>query len=123
VREADISGRYGGEEFLAILPETDLNGAMILAERLRGVIENSPATTDGKIIRFTVSMGVATVNEQINNHEQLVHNADMALYHSKQNQRNCVTVFQASGFEQVEKMPTSLSADRRVVFHIKIGHK
>lgn len=123
VREADICGRYGGEEFLAILPETDLQGAIILAERLRGVIESSEAKTEGKSIRFTVSVGVASIDESTNNHEQLVHNADMALYQSKKSQRNCVTAFQSDGFERVDKTPIPLSGGgRRVVFHIKVGH-
>lgn len=92
-RAADIVGRYGGEEFLAILPETDAAGARVVAEEIRTAVSNlalaHPASPQGSTI--TVSIGIATAvahREQF--HTCLLDAADRALYQAKLEGRNRV---------------------------------
>jgi len=85
-RNVDISGRYGGEEFIIILPEVQLKGAVILAERIREKIAN--IMTDVPDLRVTVSGGVAEfIGGDI---EELVKKADQLLYKAKESGRNCI---------------------------------
>jgi diguanylate cyclase (GGDEF)-like protein len=92
VRESDVAGRYGGEEFGVILTETDLKGAFCFAERLRKTIMKSPVKLDGAEHSVTVSIGLALYNQDMERHEDLIARADEALYESKQGGRNRVTV-------------------------------
>lgn len=90
-RESDIVARVGGEEFAVLLPGTDGAGAMALAERMRSLIEESPAVlSDGRRISFTTSFGVATQVGLTGNAEQLYAAADRALYAAKMQGRNRV---------------------------------
>jgi diguanylate cyclase (GGDEF)-like protein/PAS domain S-box-containing protein len=89
-RAVDFAARYGGEEFIMILPNTDANGALIFAERLRGNIENA-AWPQRPI---TVSVGIASRDEQTQTPLELIQRADAALYKSKERGRNRVTVSQ-----------------------------
>lgn len=82
VRSADLLFRYGGEEFLAILPHTDLTMACQVAERLRVTVETEAGVT--------ISLGVATWRETMDDKEGLVRLADDALYRAKQTGRNRV---------------------------------
>jgi diguanylate cyclase (GGDEF)-like protein len=83
VRQVDLAGRYGGEEFALILPETDLPGALRLAERLRTSLEATPMELPGgTTLNATASFGVATKNE-LATPEDLVAAADEALYAAK----------------------------------------
>lgn len=90
VREGDIVGRWGGEEFLVILPHTKKESAMILAEKLRKIIENVDFGTVGK---KTASFGVCSFNEDMST-EKIIDMADNALYAAKKCGRNCVKVCQ-----------------------------
>ncbi|WP_426153697.1 diguanylate cyclase [Pseudomonas sp. DC3000-4b1] len=92
VRDSDICGRYGGEEFALLLPDTDKEGGQILAERLRASIEETVVEHDGKLIRFTISLGVADLQRPAADHQELIERADQALYTSKRSGRNRVTV-------------------------------
>ncbi|MDX1266100.1 MAG: diguanylate cyclase, partial [Oceanisphaera sp.] len=65
LRSTDQAGRYGGEEFGIILPETDAEGAVVIAERLRQAIETAVVTTQNIEIRYTISSGIATLNKSI----------------------------------------------------------
>lgn len=94
VREADTLGRYGGEEFIIILPQTRLRGAMILAERVRQRVEEAVIPFHDEIIKLTVSVGVTQMHPETPIYERLIQEADTALYQSKQNGRNLVTCFQ-----------------------------
>jgi len=85
-RNVDISGRYGGEEFIVILPEVQLKGAIILAERIREKIEN--IKTDVPDLKVSVSGGVAEFAG--GNVEELVKKADQLLYKAKESGRNCI---------------------------------
>jgi len=90
IREEDVVGRWGGEEFLIILPHTDINQAMQLAEKLRKIIHNHIFTT---IKHKTASFGVATFEKGITI-QTLLDTADNALYQSKNNGRNQVSAIQ-----------------------------
>jgi diguanylate cyclase (GGDEF)-like protein len=79
--------RYGGEEFTLVLPNTDGGGAMIMAERLRHVLESAP----WPLRAITASFGAATLTDKINTVTALIDAADSALYLSKENGRNRVT--------------------------------
>ncbi|WP_245651025.1 GGDEF domain-containing protein [Paramagnetospirillum marisnigri] len=92
VRDQDMAGRLGGEEFAVILPETDLAGALVIAERMRAAVAGDieVAADDGQPVRFTVSIGVAALGEADANFEDLLTRADRALYQAKDSGRNRV---------------------------------
>jgi diguanylate cyclase (GGDEF)-like protein len=90
VRDLDIVGRYGGEEFVILLPENDRAGAYQIAERLRQVIEGTSFYSDQGNLAITVSIGVTQVTEGVLHLDTLLLKADEALYFAKQNGRNCV---------------------------------
>ena len=91
-RDTDVPCRYGGEEFLIILPNTDKDGAMILAERLRHEVEIT--AVDG--LHVTISIGVASYpNQEFKAYDKFIEAADKALYVGKEAGRNCVFFAQA----------------------------
>lgn len=91
VRTQDVAGRVGGEEFVALLPETDREGATVIAERLRSMAENANVLdVSGKVVKFTISVGVATNGHEDNSFQQLLRRADKGLYTAKENGRNRV---------------------------------
>lgn len=94
MRDSDVAGRYGGEEFVVLLPDTDKDGALIFAERLRRSIEAHEVVHEQAQIRFTVSLGIADLNMPTQSHAQLIEWADSALYASKAGGRNRTTVYQ-----------------------------
>ncbi|AOT09046.1 sensor domain-containing diguanylate cyclase [Pseudoalteromonas luteoviolacea] len=96
LRETDVAGRYGGEEFAVTLVDTDADGALIFAERLRSMIENSVIYYDNKEIKLTVSLGIACYDDAFEKHEQWIEATDTALYQSKETGRNKVTVYDPS---------------------------
>ena len=93
VRDADVAGRYGGEEYAVLCPDTDKLGGQVLAERLRQAVEATPVIYEGKTIQFTISVGVADLAEPAHGHQQLIERADQALYTSKRSGRNRVTLY------------------------------
>ncbi len=95
----DIPARYGGEELTVVMPETDSNGAMILAERIRNAIENTPLEnpSGGAPLTITVSMGVSTFPDQALTVQELIEKADIGLYKSKASGRNKVTLYGQEG--------------------------
>ncbi|GAB4363840.1 MAG: hypothetical protein Kow0060_20780 [Methylohalobius crimeensis] len=92
VREQDVIARWGGEEFILLLPETNLNSAAGLAERLREAIARSRVTVNGRTLGVTASVGVASKCECHTNIETLITDADHCLYQAKANGRNCIAV-------------------------------
>jgi diguanylate cyclase (GGDEF)-like protein len=92
VREVDLVGRYGGEEIMILLPETDRETSMQVAERLRTTIASRPIQVFGKEVSVTVSIGLATQDENTNDLETLIARADQALYIAKHKGRNRVAI-------------------------------
>jgi len=93
VRDYDILGRMGGDEFAVLLPETATDAALQIAERLRQTVENSRLAIDaGQAIAVTVSIGITSREDSDKTFEELLKKADVALYRAKNLQRNCVQV-------------------------------
>ncbi|RJG47706.1 sensor domain-containing diguanylate cyclase [Motilimonas pumila] len=90
LRESDVAGRYGGEEFTVYLVDTQADHAKVFAERLRQGIEQLVVHHDGTAINFTVSLGVAEVNKTMKTHKEWLEAADQALYKAKETGRNQV---------------------------------
>lgn len=94
VREHDVVGRYGGEEFLILLPHTDAAAVHTVAERIRALVQSSHRTLSdsGEVVHFTVSIGVVTQSADHTNLEDLISQADQALYQAKAQGRNRVVL-------------------------------
>jgi len=93
LRVNDVVGRYGGEEFALFMPETDLKGALVVAERYRKRVEDFVLVGEGKKFKVTISLGVACYpHPGINSVDDLIRLADNALYKAKRNGRNRVEV-------------------------------
>ncbi|MFH1406559.1 MAG: CHASE2 domain-containing protein [Candidatus Omnitrophota bacterium] len=91
-RKMDVAGRYGGEEFIMLLPDTDKQGAAISAERLRKTIESATLKDEkGQTYKLTISIGVSSLTNEVTK-EELTKKADDALYKSKESGRNKVTL-------------------------------
>jgi diguanylate cyclase (GGDEF)-like protein len=89
MRQIDSASRWGGEEFLILLPDTALDQAHEIAERLRSYVETNPAPTN---IQITISLGIAVIRQHGNSLESLITAADHALYAAKRNGRNQVAI-------------------------------
>lgn len=94
IREFDILGRYGGEEFAIVLPQTKLSEGEATAERLRVCIQKEPIKTAQGKLPVTISLGVAEMDDEIVDLATLLDRADSALYAAKQAGRNCVQVYE-----------------------------
>jgi len=90
LRTSDIICRYGGDEFVVLLPQLPADRAVETAERLRSAIENTSFDVDGKKITTTVSIGIATYPDEVLIAEELLEKADLTLYESKKAGRNTV---------------------------------
>jgi diguanylate cyclase (GGDEF)-like protein len=95
LRSTDVPARYGGDEFIVLLPETPPKGALEVAERIRGAVSAALAI-EGKSAVYTVSIGLACFPEDGRSLDALAARADRALYHAKKNGRNCVVRYQPS---------------------------
>jgi diguanylate cyclase (GGDEF)-like protein len=92
LRETDVVGRYGGDEFVIVLPETPLNGAMVIAERIRKKVEDYEFIAQNVAIRLTVSLGVANCPKHTLTAEGLIKKADAAMYRAKELSKNSIKV-------------------------------
>jgi len=97
VRETDISGRYGGEEFAILLSDTSVENAQVFAERVRHEVEKAVVKYNDLELKYTISIGLAEVDETIKNYEAWIECADAALYQSKENGRNRITLHPKQG--------------------------
>jgi len=90
VREFDAVGRYGGEEFIAVLSNCSLDVAKGVCERIRGFVENEPIATPMGPLMVTVSIGLAAFDAEHGDLARFIGAADAALYRAKERGRNCV---------------------------------
>ena len=90
IRGSDVFARFGGEEFVLMLPETEAHDALRLCERLRRNIEENAVQTENGDVRFTVSVGVADFQHHLSSLDEMIAKADSALYTAKRNGRNQV---------------------------------
>ena len=92
IRQSDTACRYGGEEFVILLPETDINGVRNVAEKIRRAVEESKMELpDGVELKYTVSLGITEADfEKDRNVEKVIGRADEALYDAKESGRNRV---------------------------------
>lgn len=90
LRTTDILGRYGGEEFLLIMPETSISSAIEICDRLRSIVEKTEFNGKNGIRRLTISMGLAGFPEKGKTAEELINIADKSLYEAKRQGRNKV---------------------------------
>jgi two-component system cell cycle response regulator len=89
LRDYDVAARFGGEEFIAVVPETSLTEAASIAERIRKSIEGVVFKGNGEYLKITVSLGISTYPApEINSPDDLIREADKALYRAKTNGRN-----------------------------------
>ena len=93
IRPSDIIGRIGGEEFAIFLSDTDTQQAKVVAERVRESVACAPLVSDDYEISLTVSIGIATMCEDIS-FDTLYETADQALYQAKTMGRNCIHIYQ-----------------------------
>src|SRR5262249_31317178 len=96
-RSTDLAARFGGEEFVILMPETDPQAAINAANRMRDIVEKTPFTinSDGTTIKKTISIGVSSLHPDGDSVEGLLKRADEALYVAKNSGRNQVKVAQS----------------------------
>lgn len=101
LRDTDIFGRYGGEEFGVILPETTLSGALMVANRICSTVAEKTINYNQQEIALTLSIGVSSFEQQ--SADEMIQQADIALYNAKRQGRNCVRTYVAEGYLQKVK--------------------
>jgi two-component system, cell cycle response regulator len=101
VRSVDLAARWGGEEFVVVMPETDLANAAAVAERLRLAVANQPFTVraSGAKLNVTISIGVAAAIAGRDHRDRLLKRADDALYSAKSVGRNRVIICSAHTYD------------------------
>lgn len=97
IRKTDVAGRVGGEEFALLLPETTLDDAMLLAQRILRKVRENTVKTDAGDVKYTTSIGLAKLWQDDTHADQLLARADAALYRAKKNGRDRVVAQQADG--------------------------
>lgn len=112
LREVDLPARLGGEEFVAILPETALMPALEVAERLRRTIEGRPVIWNGRHLSVTVSLGVAACPDSLRDPSEILAAADAALYRSKGAGRNRTTAAPPAREQGAREQPVSRRRDK-----------
>jgi two-component system, cell cycle response regulator len=98
-RSNDMAARYGGEEFAFILPETNLEGAVVQAERMRQSVLEKRMQNNGTQVNVTISVGVSAIEDRMQSYEDMIRITDQALYHAKESGRNAVCWTQASQYK------------------------
>jgi diguanylate cyclase (GGDEF)-like protein len=105
VRRSDFVARNGGEEFIVLLPDTDLESAAIVADKLRSAI--GAISVPGVERRLTASLGLASIPQHAADADQLARAADRALYLAKTNGRNRTEVATANAGNESDQIPTA----------------
>lgn len=98
VREEDILSRFGGEEFMALLPDAGREAAWIAAERIRKAVEEMTTPYEKQALKITISLGIATFDEEHDDTVNIFREADKALYLSKEGGRNKASFTEAHDF-------------------------
>ena len=93
IRATDVAARYGGDEFVLILPETDLAGAMLVADKVRADIARVALPHDGAVVRTSASIGIVTFPDDGRTSAELMRRADLAMYEAKRRGRDQVVRF------------------------------
>lgn len=93
IRDIDLAGRYGGEEFTILLSNTDADGALVVAERIRKRIEENHILYEGHDIDYTVSLGVTEICASLSDPTHWIDSADKGLYQAKRSGRNNSVIF------------------------------
>jgi diguanylate cyclase (GGDEF)-like protein len=112
LRATDVPARYGGDEFVIMLPDTPARGALEVAERIRSAVESAPFATEAERVPCTVSIGLASFPQHGRSIETLLARADRALYEAKAAGRNRVSQHDAAAERRAPpaadaQMPTS----------------
>ena len=94
VRNIDFFARYGGEEFIIILPNSELSGAVQTASRIQRSLARNCTIFEGNEVCVTLSIGISTLSDKHNNFEQLISDADKAMYQAKNNGRNRIEIIE-----------------------------
>lgn len=106
IREVDTVARFGGEEFVIILADTDWKDALTVGEKLRALIETGDDLPDGKDFEgLTVSIGVSSYPEMADSEEELINTADLALYQAKESGRNRVIGYEVDRLRENRVRP------------------
>ncbi len=105
MRKSDMSARYGGDEFIVMLTETDREDARRVAERIRVKVENAAMEITGSTVRRTISIGIATYPHDAAAANDLIRCADNALYECKRRGKNKVCAFQDLGPDSLQNKP------------------
>jgi diguanylate cyclase (GGDEF)-like protein len=109
VRTSDVLARYGGDEFVILMPHTRSEAARIAAERIRAAIHRSSFDMNGQHIAASASIGIASYPESVDTAGHVLEKADVALYRSKQSGRDRVTVYHQD-FGIVKQLPDAAAA-------------
>ena len=96
IRKTDIIARYGGDEFIVILPNTDTETAKAVAERIREDVAGTyiPPADGVRVSSIQCSVGISTYPVHCDNKYSLIKTSDLALYMAKRSGRNCIRVYQ-----------------------------
>ncbi len=93
IREIDIAGRYGGEEFAVILTGTSATGAFTVAERIRTQMQANTVNYEGNTIEYTISLGIAELRRDMSTKTHWIDSADRGLYQAKESGRNNTIIY------------------------------
>lgn len=94
IRDTDVLARWGGEEFMLLLPETSLDNSLDVAEKLRRMVEQLDIRFQNQTIETTISLGITDCHNTNTKLDDLIKNVDIALYKAKSQGRNCVKCFE-----------------------------
>ena len=106
LRETDLFGRYGGEEFAIILPDTPLDGAIEVAKRICRRVAATPIAYKQQNLMTSVSVGVSQFSSA-DSADDLIQQADLALYQAKRNGRNQVVTYYPGLIDSLKKVKTN----------------